>query len=83
MTTKVQKWGNSLAVRLPKEIAENVGFRQGSVVSIVGGAGLIYIRPLRPKETLEQLVRKINKKNRHSEIDFGKSIGKEMMPVQV
>ena len=79
MTTRVQKWGNSLAVRLPKEAAENAGLRQGSVVSIISGEDLISIKPLsKPKETLVQLVRKINVKNKHSEIDWGKPVGKEI-----
>ena len=79
MTTKVQKWGNSLAVRLPKKVTEGVGLRQGSPVSIVYGDDSISIKPmLKPKETLEQLVRKINKKNRHSEIGWGKPVGKEI-----
>ncbi len=79
MTTKVQKWGNSLAVRLPKEAAESIGLRQGSVVSIIRGVDLISIKPLsKPKETLAQMVRKINKRNRHDLIDWGKPVGKEI-----
>ncbi|MES2088156.1 MAG: AbrB/MazE/SpoVT family DNA-binding domain-containing protein [Patescibacteria group bacterium] len=79
MTTKIQKWGNSLAVRLPKEAAENAGLKQGSVVSIVSNDDLISIKPLsKPKETLSQLVRKISAKNRHEEIDWGKMKGKEV-----
>lgn len=60
METKVQKWGNSLAVRLPKDAAENAGLRQGSAVLIIQGVDLITIKPVsKPKETLAQMVRKI------------------------
>jgi len=79
MTTKVQKWGNSLAVRLPKEAAKSVGLRQGSVVSIISTDDLISIKPVsKPKETLAQMVRKITKKNRHALIDWGAPVGKEI-----
>ncbi|KKU68125.1 MAG: SpoVT/AbrB domain protein [Parcubacteria group bacterium GW2011_GWA2_47_16] len=79
MTTKVQKWGNSLAVRLPKEAAESIGLRQGSVVSIVSVNDLISIKPVsKPKEKLAQMVRKITKKNRHALIDWGTPVGKEI-----
>ncbi len=79
MTTKVQKWGNSLAVRLPKYVTDGVGLRQGSAVSIVFGDDLISIKPISKKgETLEQMVRKINKKNRHAEVDWGRPVGKEI-----
>ncbi|MDO8482905.1 MAG: AbrB/MazE/SpoVT family DNA-binding domain-containing protein [bacterium] len=79
MTTKVQKWGNSLAVRLPKEAAESIGLRQGSAVSIISSHDLISIRPVsKPREKLEQMVRKITKKNRHALIDWGVPVGKEI-----
>ena len=79
MTTKVQKWGNSLAVRLPKEAAESIGLRQGSVVSIVSVNDLISIKPVsKPKEKLAQMVRKTTKKNRHALIDWGTPVGKEI-----
>ncbi|MSU54963.1 MAG: AbrB/MazE/SpoVT family DNA-binding domain-containing protein [Candidatus Taylorbacteria bacterium] len=79
MTTKVQKWGNSLAVRLPKEAVESVGLRQGSAVSIIHGTDLITIKPVfKPKEKLVQMVRKITKKNRHALIDWGVLVGKEI-----
>lgn len=79
MTTKVQKWGNSLAVRLPKKVTDGIGLRQGSAVSIIFDEDLISIKPIsKKKETLEQMVRKINKKNRHAEIDWGKPVGKEV-----
>ena len=79
MTTKFQKWGNSLAVRLPKEAAESAGLRQGSVVSIISSDDLISIKSIsKPKETLVELVRKINVKNKHAEIDCGKPQGKEV-----
>lgn len=79
MTTKVQKWGNSLAVRLPKLATANLGLKQGSFVSIITSAKAISIKPVaRKEETLRDMIKKISRKNIHSEIDWGKPVGKEV-----
>ena len=79
MTTKVQKWGNSLAVRLPKELADRFSLYQGSSVVISNDKESIKIKPVIEKEmSLREMVKKINKFNRHEEIDFGPPVGKEV-----
>lgn len=79
MTTKVQKWGNSLAVRLSKATAEKIGLKQGSPVSIVSDKNLISIKPIfKKRENLDQMVKRINKKNTHDLVDWGKMVGKEI-----
>jgi len=78
MTTKIQKWGNSLAVRIPNEFAENLNLSTGSVVSFEQLGSKIIISPSRPKYTLEELVAGITPKNRHKEFDWGKPMGKEI-----
>jgi antitoxin MazE len=65
MTTKIQKWGNSLAVRIPNEFAENLNLQAGSTVSFKQSEDKIIITPSRPVYTLEELVKGITKKNRH------------------
>lgn len=47
MTTKIQKWGNSLAVRLPKEITKKLDFREGSQVVIHESGEQVVITPVR------------------------------------
>jgi len=79
MTTKIQKWGNSLAVRIPNEFAENLNWQAGSVVGFEQlGNNKIIISSSRPKYTLEDMVKGITKKNRHKEFDWGKPMGKEI-----
>lgn len=65
MTTKIQKWGNSLAVRIPNEFAENLNWRAGSVVGFEQLGDKMIIKSSRPKYTLEQMTQGITKKNRH------------------
>jgi len=79
MTTKVQKWGNSLAVRIPQVLANKVGLREGSTVSVDESNDAVLISPAREKrETLQSLVSRISKDNLHSEVSWGKPVGKEI-----
>lgn len=78
-TTQVAKWGNSLAVRIPKAIAEDAQLREGEPVTVtVPIEGGLVIKPSRRKYQLRQLVTRITAKNRHEETDWGKAKGKEL-----
>lgn len=78
MTTKVQKWGNSYAVRLPKAMVDSLAIEKNSKVEITLRDNSIFIRPAEKKVTLKDLISKITKKNRHSAIDWGNTKGKEI-----
>lgn len=80
METKIQKWGNSLAVRLPKAFAEQAGIENGSDVQISIQDGNIILVPVKDHaKLLDALLEKIDESTRHSEIDFGKPVGKELI----
>lgn len=79
VTTTVQKWGNSLAVRIPSSIAESVSIEQGSEMEWIVGNGELKLRPKKKKPTLDDLISKITPDNRHAEVDFGKAEGNEML----
>ena len=68
MTTKIQKWGNSLAVRIPNEFAKNLNWSSGAIVSFQQLGNKMIITSNRPKYTLEQMVKGITKKNRHKSL---------------
>ena len=78
MTTKIQKWGNSLAVRVPKIFAQNLNLRKGTTIYLEQLGNSIVISSSRPKYTLEDMLKGITKKNRHKEIDWGPPRGKEI-----
>ena len=78
MTTKVQKWGNSLAIRLPIQVAEKLSLEAGSPVSISSNLKTILIKPSRQKFSLKDLLDKITPDNLHGEISSGKPRGKEL-----
>ena len=79
MKTVVQQWGNSLALRIPKAFAQQTNIRRGSAVALSVERGRMVIKPMKPrKHTLKELVSKITPENRHSETDWGGSVGKEI-----
>ena len=78
MTTKVQRWGNSLALRIPKFLAKDIHLQKGAAVNLSVVHGRLVIDPApRPKYFLSDLLKKISKKNRHDEIHTGNVVGNE------
>ena len=75
--TKIMKWGNSLAVRLPKPIAETAGVREGDPIVIEAEKGKINLRRKRRFPTLSELVAQITPDGRYDEILSGPEQGKE------
>ncbi len=65
MTTKVRKWGNSLAVRIPDEFAESLDLTDGSVIGFKQSGDKIILTKAKPKYTLEDMLKGITKKNIH------------------
>lgn len=80
METKIQKWGNSLAIRLPKTFADQTGIENGSDVHLLVEEGKIVIIPIKEKELLlEDFLSRINEANIHKEISFGSAFGRESL----
>jgi antitoxin MazE len=77
MTTQIAKWGNSLGLRLPKSVAQEVQLDEGDKVELFVRNGAIVIRPSRPAYSLADLVSKITAKNRHDACDWGAPQGGE------
>ena len=78
MHTKVRKWGNSLALRIPKSFANDAHLATGSEVDLTLYDGKIIIDPEPAKEySLAALLRGVTNKNLHSEIDYGSPAGME------
>ncbi len=79
MKTQLAKWGNSLAVRIPKPVAEAAKLRSGDALDVdVEGPGAVSIRKPQHEPTLQELVQRITPDNRHSETDWGLPAGKEL-----
>ena len=78
MRASVQKWGNSLAVRIPKALAVESKLKQGCSVELSSEDGKIVLVPQRRRKySLKKLLGVVNRRNLHAELDFGKPVGRE------
>ena len=78
MKARIQKWGNSLALRIPKSVATHSNIEQGSVVDLSLDNGRMIVEPAQEQYSLEELLARVTKTNLHSEVDFGLPVGKEV-----
>jgi antitoxin MazE len=79
MKTRVQKWGNSLALRIPRSFAAEVGLRADTPVELSLADGKLIIRPIADEPlTLEELLRGVTEENLHGKWDTGPAVGKEV-----
>ncbi|UOQ45564.1 AbrB/MazE/SpoVT family DNA-binding domain-containing protein [Halobacillus salinarum] len=75
--SKVEKWGEDLAIRLPEEILKELGVKEGDHVYLSVRGKDMEIAAKRKKYSVEELVSRITEENKHEEIDWGKPEGKE------
>lgn len=79
MRTKVQRWGNSLAVRIPKAFAEDVGIEADSPIDLSLSDGDLVLSPPKPAAlALKDLLAGITDENLHREIETGPAVGDEV-----
>jgi len=79
MQARIQKWGNSLALRIPKTFAIEARLEEDAVVDIALVEGQIIIKPIAaPEWTLEELLAGVTRNNIHREIETGSKVGKEL-----
>lgn len=76
--TRIQKWGNSLAIRIPRALAEQLEMRHGSEVDLLLDQDHLIIKPRRPKPSLSALLAQVTEENIHSEVTTGEPMGREV-----
>mgnify|MGYP003374427578 FL=1 len=78
MLTKVQKWGNSFALRIPKTFADEMQMTVDTAVELSIADGKLVITPVERSEySLEELLAQITPENLHAEVDWGAPVGQE------
>ena len=78
MRSQLVRWGNSVAIRVPKAILEQSGMQEGDVVEFGAKKGAILAKVAKGKPTLEDLVGRITPENKHEAVDWGKPRGREV-----
>ena len=74
---QMAKWGNSLAIRIPKAVAEKARMKEGDAVELIAGQGRIELRRAERIPSLDELIAKITPENRYDETDWGADVGRE------
>ena len=78
MKVQIQKWGNSLALRIPKSFAIESKITQGVTVDVSIENGKIIVFPVAEEFSLEDLLAKVTPENLHGEINTGNPVGNEV-----
>lgn len=78
MRTHVQRWGNSLALRIPSALAEETDLEEGAEVTVAARRGKLIVARSSRRFTLEELLEGITEDNLHTEIEAGLPVGKEV-----
>ena len=78
MHIRVQKWGNSLAVRIPKPLAEDAKVEEGTVLNLAVSEGRVIATPVKKNKSLKQMLAKVSRKNLHAEVESGAPVGREV-----
>lgn len=78
MQTVVKKWGNSLALRLPQNIASDLRITEGAAVTLTVEDEALIVRPSRKRYRLADLLDGLDGSKKHAEADWGKREGDEV-----
>jgi antitoxin MazE len=77
---RIQRWGNSLALRIPKAVAAEAGLREDAPVELSLSRGKLVVRPVAEEITsLEELLQGVTADNLHGEWDTGPAVGRELL----
>ena len=78
MRAKVQKWGNSLAIRVPKPFADELGLQQDSDVDLLLEKRELVVKPVPRRYTLKELLSGVTDENLHREVGTAAPVGDEI-----
>ncbi len=78
MEVKVQKWGNSLAVRIPKIYTDALNVHRDSLLTINRKDNQLILEPKQKEQKLKTLLSQVTSENIHDEIDTGEGVGNEV-----
>lgn len=78
MEIKVSKWGNSMALRLPKFVVDDLKVHEGSLMNLFVKENKLIAEPVKRKYSLKELLKDVDKSNLHSETSTGIAVGNEI-----
>jgi antitoxin MazE len=78
MVTRVQRWGNSLALRIPRSFAVQARVAEGTAVDIAVEDNRLVVKPVQHQYRLRDLLKGIDRRNQHAEVRTGPPVGREI-----
>ena len=78
MNGKISRWGNSLGIRIPKQLADEVSLKEGDAIEIYRQENQLVIKPQRTEYSLEKLLEGMSEEHLHGEVDWGEAEGNEI-----
>ncbi len=79
MKSKLQRWGNSLAIRIHRSLVEDLHLREGASLEVKVHEGCLILTPMRQQDDLEALLGQVTDENLYPEFDWGPARGKESL----
>jgi antitoxin MazE len=79
MQVQVARWGNSLGLRIPKDVAQRVGLREGARVDVEVEGDRIVVSPARPRYVLAELLKGMTPQAMREAFDWGPNKGREIV----
>ena len=79
MQVRIARWGNSLGLRIPKDVARRIGLREGSRDDVEAEGNRIIISPARPRYVLADLLKGITPQAMREAFDWGPDRGREIV----
>jgi antitoxin MazE len=79
MTATIQKWGNSLALRIPHAVAKQIHVQEGDPVVLKVGVSGLTVKPAPRHPSLDELLAKVTPDNLHPATDWGADVGREVV----
>lgn len=80
MTATIQKWGNSLALRIPLAVAKQIQVQEGDSVTLKVSASGLSMKPVPKRLRLDDLLEQVTPENVHEATPWGADIGREILP---
>lgn len=79
MQTTLSRWGNSLGLRIPKEMAQRLGLNEGTRLDLTADDGRIIITLPKPRYRLEDLLADMTPEGMREAYDWGPDRGREIV----
>ena len=80
MTATIQKWGNSLALRIPLPLAKQINVQEGDSVALKVSAAGLTVKPLPKRPSLDDMLAQVTPENLHPTTKWGLDVGREVIP---